>query len=277
MNILACGPYIGSFEHELLTFRPYTKWLHDVVDHDKIYLSTHSNRLFLYENFIPEKNMIPVFENLSRDERNQVGYIHASVKQTDYNIIVRKFKEEIIKRESCTRKEINLYHLNYVKSTPPYSIYSKVFERIGEVDNINIPKGKIVFIPVRTEDEQKMRWIYTTLLENWGEEVVLIGDENTYFKKDNKIIQQIDYFESGWKSIIKHIIGAKAVVCPISYWTTLSNLQGTPVFSWGEAVNQHREGGIYHFGNDKGVILPTNSSTGVNVIIRMLRHFLGGL
>lgn len=277
MTILACGPYIGSFEQEIITFRPYTNWLCKVVEHDKVYLNTHSNRLFLYENFIPRENMIPVFENLSRDERSQTGYIHKSIKQSDYNIIVRKFKEEIVKREKCVRKDIKLYHLDYLKSTPPYSIYNKSFDKIQDPNNINIPENKIVFVPVRNEDEQKMRWIYTHLLRNYGDELTIIGDENTYFKKDNSILQQIDYFENGWKRNIKYIINAKALICPVSYWTTIANMQSIPVFSWGDSVSQHKEGGIYHFSNENSAIIPTTETTGVGIIIEMIDYFLRGL
>ena len=269
MSILACGPYIGSFEQEILTFRPYTRWLTEVVYHEKVYVSTHSNRFFLYD-FVPGVNLLPVFENLSRDEKNQTGYIHNKIKQSDFGIIVKKFKEDIVEREKCNKRDIDLYHLNYVKSTPPYSIFHKVFEKIDARAETGV--GKVVFIPTRTENEQKMRWIYKHLLDNYN--VTVIGDENTYFRKDNEVLGRIDYFESGWRSNIQHITEARAVVCPIGYWTTIANLQSVPVFSWGENVSQHREGGIYYFGNERCVTFPTRQDTDVNIIIGMIDYFL---
>lgn len=265
MSVLACGPYIGNFEQEILTFRPYVKWLTEAVSYSKVYVNTHSNRFFLYD-FIPEENLIPVYENLSRDESNQVGYIHNKVKQDDFNVIVKKFKDDIIKKEKCNKRNIDLYHLNYVKSTPPYSIYKKIFERINVDTNNN---GKIIFIPSNIEDKIKLRYIYVNL-----DDIEIIGDENTYFRKDNKVLSRIDYFENGWKTNIEKITSAKAVICPISFWTTISNLQSIPVFSWGENVSQHREEGIYHFDNKKCFTFPTSPGTDSKIILKMLEYFL---
>ena len=52
MKILAIGPYIGSWEEEIFTFRPYARWLAEAVEWDQIYLSTHVNRVFLYQEFV---------------------------------------------------------------------------------------------------------------------------------------------------------------------------------------------------------------------------------
>ena len=147
MTILGLGPYIGDFKQEFLTFRPYARWLTDVVEYEEIYLSTHMNRSFMYD-FVPKKNIIPVYEIFSRNESGQSGYIHKDLQQKDYNLLVRRFKEKIVERESCSKKDIEVHHLNYVKSTPHYPIFNKVFDRISRPDNINIPeehKNKLIF------------------------------------------------------------------------------------------------------------------------------------
>ena len=66
MKILACGPYLGDFEQEIITFRPYCRWLYEVVEHDKIYLNTHFNRFFLYD-FVPDQNKISVYMQFTRN------------------------------------------------------------------------------------------------------------------------------------------------------------------------------------------------------------------
>jgi len=98
-SVLAIGPYIGNFEEELLTFRPYANWLLNVIEHEKAYLSTHLNRVFLYEQLIDKDNIIPINESLSRDEINQVGYIHKKLQQKEFNTLVKIFKEKITKKE----------------------------------------------------------------------------------------------------------------------------------------------------------------------------------
>ena len=268
-RILALGPYIGSFEQEILTFRPYSRWLKEAIPHDIIYANVHSNRAFLYD-FIPEENIIHVFENLSRDENGQRGYIHDKIKQTDFSLIKKRFKEKIIEIEKVNKKNIDLHHLNYIQSTPPYSIYHKIFEEIK--DTKVEQKSSIVFIPLRIEDEQKMRWIYKHLLDNY--DVEIIGNGDTYFRSDNKILSRIDYFENGWKLNIQSIINAKAVICPISYWTTIANMQSVSVFSWGNNVGQHKKDGIYNFKNKKCYTVPTREDTSVQSIILMIDYFI---
>lgn len=268
-QILALGPYIGSFEQEILTFRPYSRWLKEAIPHDKVYINVHSNRAFLYD-FIPEENIIYVFENLSRDENGQRGYIHDKIKQSDFSLIKKRFKEKIIEKEKVSKKNIDLHHLNYIQSTPPYSIYKKIFEEIK--DTKVEQKSSIVLIPLRIENEQKMRWIYKHLLDNY--EVEIIGNGDTYFRSDNKILSRIDYFENGWKANIQSIINAKAVICPISYWTTIANMQSVPVFSWGNNVGQHKRGGIYNFENKKCYTVPTREDTSVQSIILMIDYFI---
>jgi len=276
-SVLAIGPYIGNFEEELLTFRPYANWLLNVIEHEKAYLSTHLNRVFLYEQLIDKDNIIPINESLSRDEINQVGYIHKKLQQKEFNTLVKIFKEKITKKESCSKRDIDLYHLNYIKSTPPYSIYNKVFDKIKQSDII-IPidhEERILFIPSKNDNPERLLSIYNYLSKNY--DCLIIGNNDTWFDEYNVIVSNIDYFENGLKYIIEYISKAKAVICPISYWTSLCNLQQKPVFSWGTNPGQYRKGGIYYFGNKKSVVVPSDKETDIEVIIKSIGHFLGEL
>ena len=270
MKILACGPYIGNFEQEVLTFRPYCKWLQKVVDHDLIYVNTHINRKFLYD-FIQEDNFIPVYENLSRDELGQKGYIHNSIKRNNYNILLKKFKDIIIKRENCNKKEILQYNLNYIKSTPPVPIYNKYFEKIKLLDNSEI-KEKIVFIPHENSNYNEIFSIYENFKDKY--DCVMIGDRTSKFPENNILSYKIDYFENGLKYIINYINKAKAIICPVSFWTAICNLQGVNVFSWGERVSQYKDNGIYYFNNDKSFLIPYNEDNDMNKIILLVDGFL---
>jgi hypothetical protein len=277
MNILALGPYVGNFEQEILTFRPYVRWLSEVVDHDKVYINTHKNRSFLYRNFIPEDNVLPIYGNLTREELNQKGYIHDSITQKDFNMMIRLFKESIVDIEGCSKRDLELYKLNYTKSVIPQPLHSKIFEKISDIPEIEIPeehKGKIVFIPDMSEKNlDRMKEVYSFLIDF---DCIVIGDMNTYFTDDNAILKNIDYTENGWKYIIKYIMEASAVVCPLSFWTTICNLQGVPVYSWGNYVAQHKENGIYHFDNNKSLVFPISDDDRTELIIRMLKYFFKG-
>lgn len=273
MKILAIGPYIGSWEEEIFTFRPYARWLAEAIEWDKIYLSTHINRLFLYD-FIPEENIIPVYQQFSRDEKGQKGYIHKKISKKDFGLILKNFKDKILEREMCNRKDIEIHHLSYTKSTPPYSIYNKIFEEIPKIET-KIPKtrvDKIIFIPAKQEKIEKIAYLYKWLKEEHN--VVVVGNTNTWFSKDNVVLNKIDYFENGWKYIIQYITKAKAVICPLSYWTGIANLQNKPVFSWGENPGQYREEGIYHFGNRCSTIIPTDDDTSPEIIRKGMESFI---
>jgi len=276
-SVLAIGPFIGDFEQEILTFRPYANWLINVTDYKKAYLSTHLNRTFLYEQLINKDNIIPVNESLSRDEINQNGYIHKKLQQKEFNTLVKIFKEKITKKESCSKRDIDLYHLNYVKSTPPYSIYNKIFDKIKYKETI-IPlnhEDRVLFIPSKNDAPERLFSIYDYLGKNYDS--LIVGNNDTWFDEHNVIFENIDYFENGLKYIIEYISKAKAIICPISYWTSLCNLQQKPVFSWGARPGQYREGGIYYFGNKKSVVVPTDEDTDIEVIIKSIGHFLGEL
>ena len=274
MKILAIGPYIGNWKEEIFTFRPYARWLSEAVKWDKIYLSTHVNRLFLYQDFIPEENIIPVYQQFSRDEKGQAGYIHKQLDKKDFRLIIKTFKEKILERECCNRKDIEIHHLSYTKTTPPYSIYNKIFEEIPNV-KIETPEecdNKIVFIPAKSEKIEKIAYIYEWLKDN--HDIIIVGDKQTWFSKDNVVLNQIDYFENGWKYIIQHITKSKAVICPLSYWTGIANLQAKYVFSWGKNPGQYREGGIYGFNNSRCNIIPTDNDTSPDIIINGIGSFI---
>ena len=266
--ILILGPFIGDFETECVLFRPYSRWLVEALDYKKIYLGTHFNRMFMYYDFLPKENVLPVFENISRDELGQVGYIHNLVSQKDYQIFIKNMRETVQERENCNRKDMKFFSLSYIKSTPIVSIYKKLFSPVEYFDNVkNEYAGKIVYIADNSIKKESHTKIYKFLKNNY--DVVVIGDKHTRMQKRNVVIPQLDYYENGYKLIFKIISEAKAVICPVSFWTTVCNQQEVPVFSWGEVVSQHKPGGIYHLGNDKSQVIWSDK-----IPFDMIKHFL---
>lgn len=273
MNVLLLGPYIGSFKEEILNFRPYARWLHGVLEYDKVYLNTHSNRSFLYHDFMDPDYILPIFENISRAELSQTGYIHEEVDQKDYNLILRTVKTVISEREGVNKKDISQYSTNYVKSTPQVETHKKRFERIFSEDIKDRYKNKIVFIP----DEIGSKRILTSIKEYLDLEnldYVIAGDRRTYFQNENLVLNKVNYFEDGWRTNIQLISNAKLVICPLSHWATIANLQSVPLFTWGENIGQYREGGMYHFGNKRCLSFPADIDTNVDSIIGMLNYFI---
>lgn len=270
MEVLLLGPYIGSFKEEVLNFRPYARWLYDVLDFDKVYLNTHSNRKFLYHDFMDPSYIISIFENISRDELSQVGYIHEEIDQKEYNLLTRGIKDYIADKENISKRDIKQHSINYIKSTPQIELHKKRFERIISDSNV---KNKIVFIPDETGSKRILRSIKEYLeLENL--DFVIVGDKRTYFQGENIVVNRIDYFEKGWRKNIEYITNAKLVISPIGHWATIANLQDIPLFTWGENIGQYREEGIYHFGNKRCLAFPADDDTNVDTIIGMLNYFI---
>jgi len=251
--ILAFGPYVGSFEQEILTFRPYITWMQKVLYPEKTYINTHFNRAFLYDNIIDYDSLIPIYKYLSRDELGQKGYIHDSLSLKDYNGYIKELKTSISDKENCSKKNIDIRNINYTKSIIQYPAYNKIFDSIDK-KNLNTPdelKNRNIFIPY---GRKNMKGLYKYLKDEY--DFIAIGNMSTTLTKENKILQYVDYFENGWKYIIGAISHAKVVICPISFWTAICNLQKVIVFSWGNNPGQYREGGMYYFDNKKAMILP---------------------
>ena len=271
--ILAIGPYIGSFEQEIMTFQPYARWLNEVIKAETIFLNVHHNRRWLYD-FIEDDNIISVFEHLTRDELKQQGYVHTDVKQKDFLLISREFKNEIIKRhnENILKKDIKIFNLPYMKNSPPIPFYNKIFEPLS-IPDINIEGNiDIVFIPCSNEKKGTMKYIYNHLKENYN--CIVVGDMGIHFMNDNIILSYIDYCENVYKYILSYISKARAVICPLSHWTFLCNLQNIPVFSWGKHVGQYREDGMYHFDNNKCMTMTTSKKQNVKNITDMIDYFI---
>jgi hypothetical protein len=254
--ILFVGPYVGSFEYEITVFLPYVLWLSKVVPYEKIYLSTHFNRYFLYKNFVDENNFIPIYRHLTRDEGNQEEHRHNKVSVKDYNFITKDLSSEIIKRESIRKCDLSNINLGYTKNINNDSIYKKIFESIDIVDVPDDLKNLLIFIPFG--NNKKSEKIYKYLKSEVDSNFVVIGDLLSPLINDNIILKNVNYFEKGLEYIIGAITYARIVVCPLSYWTFLCNLQKAKVFSWGDNPGRFRKdcGGIYSFGNDKSFILP---------------------
>lgn len=270
-TVLALGPYVGDFKNEILTFRPYISWMREVLGIDKVYVCSHRNRGFLYDF---ADHFIPVYEDISRDEIGQTGYIYNSLTQKDFNAIVKSFKEKIVEIEGCSKKDIDIYSLKYIKSKPPYSIYQKIFEEVSFSDIEDEYKDKLIFIPGRSADLFLSKDILTFLKDKG---FIVIGDMKTYFPNENEILSNIDYFENGYQKIFKYISAAKAVVCPLSHWTVMANIQRVPVFSWGESVGQYRKNGIYYLDNERSMAYPSHKDIKSKSVTNMISHFLKGV
>lgn len=276
MKVIGIGPYIGDFKEEILTFRPYVKWLSEVLDYDNLYISTHINRTFLY-NFIPKSNIIPVYEMFSRNEFDQYGFLHKECDKKDFNLLIKRFKKQILDLENCENNNVEIYYLNYTKNLNNYPYHNKIFNKIEKPDDIRVPvkyKNKIVFIPDRSEDVKVISAVLNYLKNKYENDLIIVGNIESWFSNDNIILKYPDYFTNGWKYIISYILESKCVICPISYWTSICNLQKIPVFSWGINPSQYRPGGLLNFDNDKCFVIPFSKNSKFSILTDFADYFI---
>lgn len=268
-NVLALGPFIGSFEQEILTFRPHMRWIELNTDNKGVFYSSHFNRKFLYPQ-VSNKKFIPVYKQLTRQEIHQNGYSHKDVDQRDFMSLIRLFKDEIVGQTGSIKKNINHQSLPYVKYISPVSIYHKVFEPIKVPASKK--KGNIVYIPDFSMTSLDAEIIWTALRSRF--KCSLVGDMKCHLPSDNEVLKNVDYLQNGYKKIVTAITNAKAVVTPCSHWAVLANLQGTPCISWGDQVGQFKEGGIYHFNNYNSRTVYYDQDSNVNNLINNLLRYL---
>lgn len=219
------GPFLGDFRTEIIDFRPFARWIFEALKPNRMFVSTHSNRGFLYD----WATVVPIFEDLSRDELNQTGFLHNSISQKDLNIVIKKIKSDVVKLIS-PEKEIVYLNTLYSKSLHWFPLYKKIYSPV------KIKKEKsnmILFIPCINEKYATILEMYEHLVNIYGNNVVVAGDMKIHLHEKNIMLRNPTYFTDVFCDISKLITDAKVVITPNSHWTILALTQHTPVFSWG--------------------------------------------
>jgi hypothetical protein len=234
MKVVAVGPYIGDFQTEITSFRPYVIWIYCNLKYDRFYVSTYSDRRFLY-HWVPDYNFIPVF-NVNNRPEVQCCYFNGDVNHNSYLKLVRKFRNNIFNRSTDVEKEdIKLYTPAYTKLADPIHFNKKKFSSII----VDYEKGDFVLY----EDE-------------------------VYFDKYN--YKRISDF-STWEERVSALCSAKVVVCEAGVWTIIANMQKIPVFSWSEgAIGKYKQDGDFNFKNENMVIYADNKNT----LLRGMENYL---
>lgn len=257
MLLLACGPYIGSIESEILLFRPFVYWLQLVLKPNITVVSSHYNREFLYENC----SFFPVYEDLTRNEFGQIGATHSYISVKDYNLILKKFKTHIQDTFRIQKDFIYYYNLSYVKN-PWVPLYKRHFTKINTVPN---KKNQILFIPNNTEKIDVIHNVYNSLISRYNN-IVCCGDMKTYLPEYNILLKDSTYFQNVYINMVNLITDAKMVITPVSHWSIISDLQGTPSFSWGA--------GSYPMLSKKSKFINIKNIP-VNSLTNMIEQFIG--
>jgi len=247
MRVLIFGPFVGSWKQEVLTFLPFVRWASQIIEHDKIFISSHHNRRFLYD-WIEDDSFIPVYEHLSRDEIQQKNFLHSEIDDKDYNFITNNFKKSIISKCKCSKKEI-IHHAGVYSKNAQNLIINE--QKLFKPFEYEVSEEYDVYIPGKDssiEFYEKIKEIYP--------ELIVIGDMKSGCVDKNDVLSSNDYLENGFKRNISLLMNSRVIVTPTSHWTLLANLNNKRVVSWGANPNLYRSDGIFGFKNDKVSVVP---------------------
>ena len=270
MKIVACGPFIGSFEQEVMYFQPYVRYISEVRSDDLIYVSGYSNRRFLYD-WVSDNSFFPVYEPGTRTDYKQVGCTHDDVTSGVFGQYVKGFRQ-YVKNETGT-DDITMYVPPYLKNLPPINTVQKIYEPYKSLHTTTL-RDTVVFIPDESVPEAHSVLIYNMLCNRYN--VVVVGDCKTTLYEYNTIMQRPDYTDQVYSLIIEHIQKAKLVITPCSYWTVLCNIHGTPVVSWGESVGVYKSDGVFGFDN-LNMILDARPCINIDVLTRGVETMMAKL
>jgi len=259
-KILTCGPFVGSFFEEIWNFRPFVQWVSKNIVYDDLFVLSHYNSKFLYD-----ENLVHIPKQYSFYHKT-CYHLNEDMTFDLYKHISRKLKTEISVNKKYKPKDIIQLSNKYTKNRIKISILNKYYKKISVPDVSVLLKDFIVYIPTKNEDEEKIKKIYNYLSNNYN--VVIIGD-NIYYEDENFINNKYDMLDRKYEYILKILSLTKMVVCPVGKWTYLCNLQNVPVVSWGYGINQFKEGGTYHFNNNNCII----PGSDIDVIISSIEYF----
>lgn len=259
-SVLALGPFIGDFEQEIKTFRPYVQYIIQTRqdEFDKIYVSSHITRKFLY-HFMDQENFIPVLENITRNELTQIGYINSEISKQEYIQLTRLYKTIISKQESINLSDITNISLPYIKHINKIIPYDeKIYSRI-EYNDVEIPNSNmVIFIPDESDTSKDIFHILKSIFDN----VIVIGDMKCGLPEENIILKNNTYFHDSHNIICNYIMKSKFVITSISHWAFLCNLQNIPLLYYGSDFSLYKKNGIFDF-NDNAITairdVPTDS------------------
>ena len=253
-EILALGPFIGDFEQEITTFRPYVQWVIETNPYKTVYISSHINRQFMYD-FIDYDKFIPILENITRDELGQDGYMYEGITKQEFNHLIKYFKSIICEKENVVLADIDVISLPYIKSKTEISYYEKIFTPI-EINTLEIEdKDFVLFIPDKTPE---MDELYNELKEIYN--VIVVGDMKSGLHLKNITLKQCNYTQNNYLHIISFMMKADMVITPIPHWAFTVNLQGVPLYYWGEDASVYKTDGVFGFENKKSVAMNINNT-----------------
>jgi len=262
----AFGPYVGDWKYETFVFRPYVKWVSETLSIDKIYISSHTNRLFLYD-WIDYDKQLSVYEDISRDELLQNGVLHKSVSKADYALFTKTYRDELSKKCDCY---INYFPLNY-SNFFQYPFYCRLYSKI-QVDK-DVAGDYFLFIPDDIEFSKKIEDVYELMKSIYADDIIVVGDMRSHLIEKNVVLAKSDYFENGYEYILSYINNARAVICPMGFWSFIADLQETPVFSW--VTEKHGNTSYRGMLTGKNVCVMQTNDT--NHIINGFNNFVKGL
>jgi len=258
------GPYVGSFTQEILVFRPHIRYISQTIDGSEIYISSHSNRSFLYDWIEPE-NFLPIYDHISRNEPGQVGFIYDEITKTEFNQITKKIRNDI------EADDVEIHTLPYVKNTNGISYYQKTYSPFN-IPDFEIDHTDLSIVAIFDKSDQS-REVFDLLSEMF--DVVVVGDMNNGLE-DYNVLMKHPLYESNYLKMFNYIDKSKLVVTNCSDWALICNCQGIPVLYWGQNSSLFKDNGVMNFDNKKCTSICNMDSKSITDMVRYCYNRLYG-
>jgi len=255
-KLVLIGPYVGSLETEITTFRPFYYWLKENFNFPNIIVSTHYNRSFLYDSPV-----IPIFKQYSNDEKGQIYHKHDRINAKDYQYLINDIKDQTVNITNWNKKDIVIYNLGYSSTANHNILMKKKFNTISH----RIPSNdNILFIPHSSRPKKELKQIYNKI-----NNLKIICNRYSDFNEYNYLNEDgLHYYER----MIEEIMKCRCVITPCSFWTFICNLHNIPVFSWGDNISIYKN--TYRFDNEHFKGIPFRKGNNINIVIQSINKFL---
>ena len=112
---ITCGPFVGSFFEEIQNFRPFVQWVSKNLVYDDIFVFSHYNRKYLYE-----ENMIHIYEQYSLDYKTSF-HKNDDISLKLYNMIFKTLRKNVVDISDMKLKNVvslfNKYPKNRIRTS----------------------------------------------------------------------------------------------------------------------------------------------------------------
>ena len=119
----------------------------------------------------------------------------------------------------------------------------------------------IVFI---SDSSVESKELYDTLKTEY--DINVMGNMSNGLEQENILLKDVDYFSSGYVTMMNHINDSKMVVTNCPVWAMICNLMKKHMVFWGATCSQFKAEGVYGFENYNTISVDVDMKSVVDMV-----------